>query len=236
MLRALPESGILVGQRRRLVEDFTARMAPAGVDRFAAAGMAATWWEECFHELETAANRGWKAVIEAWLTTAEAGADDKGAPDLADQTAIELLAGAQLAERASLAAEHARLDAEIKAAEASDDEPDDDSPSPADIKKLKSERTKAKKALKAIDASLLASARQALEAMTPADAPAHAIGVLRGRFESLVAEHFADVERSTFAWYDNLVDKYGTTLADLEAERDATAARLEKHLKELGYA
>ncbi|MCY3952044.1 MAG: N-6 DNA methylase [bacterium] len=285
MLRALPESGILVGQRRRLVEDFTARMAPAGVDRFAAAGMAATWWEECFHELETAANRGWKAVIEAWLTTAEAGTDDKGAPDLADQIAIELLAAAQLAERTDLAAELARLDAEIKAAEASDDEPDDDALraladrrpppteefsrhsgegrnlgscdtirtavvdckapgqslsanalSPADIKKLKSERTKAKKALKAIDASLLASARQTLEAMTPADAPAHAIGVLRNRFESLVAEHFADVERSTSAWYDNLVDKYGTTLADLEAERGATTARLEKHLKELGYA
>ena len=35
-------------------------------------GMAATWWEESFFELQTAASRGWKAVIEAWLTTAEA--------------------------------------------------------------------------------------------------------------------------------------------------------------------
>ena len=93
MLRALPDSGILVGQRQQLVEDFTAHMAPAGMDRFTAAGMAATWWEESFHELETAANRGWKAVINAWLTTAEASADDKNAPDLADQIAIKLLAG-----------------------------------------------------------------------------------------------------------------------------------------------
>ena len=122
MLRALPESGILVGQRQRLVEEFTAHMASVGMDRFAAAGMAATWWEDCFYELETAANRGWKAVIDAWLTTAEAGVNDKNAPDLADQTAIRLLARRQLAERARQATECARLDVEIKAAETADDE------------------------------------------------------------------------------------------------------------------
>ena len=80
-------------------------MAPADMDRFAAAGMAATWWEESFHELETAANRGWTAVIDAWLTTAEASADDKNAPDLADQTAIKLLAGHELTARTDLAAD-----------------------------------------------------------------------------------------------------------------------------------
>ena len=145
MLHALPDNGILVGQRRQLVEDFTAHMAPAGMGRFAAAGMAATWWEESFYELQTAASRGWTAVIDAWLTTAEASADDKNAPDLADQIAIKLLAGPELAARTDLAAEAARLDAEIKAAEASEDEdeePDDDALSSADIKKLKSERTK----------------------------------------------------------------------------------------------
>ena len=173
MLRALPDSGILAGQRQQLVEDFTAHMAPAGMDRFTAAGMAATWWEESFYELETAANRGWKAVIDAWLTTAEASADDKNAPDLADQIAVRLLAGAQLAARADLAAEHARLDAEIKAAAASDDEgdePDDDALSPAELKRLKSARTKAKKDLKALDASLLAVARRTLDVMPPAEA------------------------------------------------------------------
>ena len=239
MLRALPDSGILVGQRQQLVENFTAHMAPADMDRFAAAGMAATWWEESFYELETAANRGWKAVIDAWLTTAEASADDKNAPDLADQIAVRLLAGAQLAARADLAAEHARLDAEIKVAEATGDdedgEPDDDALSPAEIKKLKLARAKAKKQLKAVDASLIAAAGQTLDAMPPADAPAKAIGVLHGRIEQLVADHFATIERSTCARYDNLVHKYGTTLLDLEANRHAAAARLKKHLEELGY-
>ena len=238
MLRLLPDTGILVGQRRQLVGDFTAHMVPAGMDRFAAAGMAATWWEQTFHELQTAANRGWKAVIEAWLTTAEASKDDKKAPNLTDQTAIKLLAAPQLAERTNLAAEHTRLDAEIKTAEASNnenDQPNEDVLGPAEIKKLKSARTKTKKQLKTIDASLLTAARQTLDAMPPSDAPAQAIGVLRDRIEKLVTDHFATIERSILAWHDNLADKYGVTLRDLETQRDNAATRLEEHLKELGY-
>lgn len=230
ILRQLPANGIQVGQRHQLVNDFTDHMVAAGVDRFAAAGMAATWWEASFYELETAANRGWKAVIEAWLTTAEASKDDKNARELADQTIIKLLASPLLAERSALADEHDRLDAAIKAAEVSDDPL-----CPVEIKKLKSTRTKAKRNLKAIDASLLATARQTLNNMAARDAPAEAIGVLRSRIEELVASHFIEIEGSARAWYDNLADKYGTTLHELEAERSTATARLNQHFKELGY-
>ena len=232
MLRLLPDNGILVGQRHRLVEDFTTHMVPAGMDRFAAAGMAATWWEQTFHELQTAANRGWKAVIDAWLTTAEASKDDKKAPSLTDQTAIKLLAAPQLAKRTKLAAEHTRLDTEIKTAEASNNK---DALNPAEIKKLKSARTKTKKQLKAIDASLLATARQALDAMAPSEAPTQAVSVLRGRIGKLVANHYATTERNTLNWYNNLTNKYSITLRDLETQRDNAASRLEEHLKALGY-
>ncbi len=231
MLRRLPDNGIRVGQRHQLVADFTSRMVVAGIDRFAAAGMAATWWEKSFYELETAANRGWKAVIEAWLTTAEATQDDKKAPNLADQAVIKLLAGPQLAERTILADEHARLDGFIKGAEASDEH----ASIAAEIKKLKSARAKAKKSFKAIDGSLLATARQTLDAIPPVDAPTQAIGVLRCRIQKLVAGHFADVERSALAWYGSLVDKYGTTFHELLRERDAATARLARYLRDLGY-
>ena len=237
MLRALPDRASLAGLRQQIVGDFTAHMAPAGMDRFAAAGMAATWWEDSVHEFQTAVSRGWKAVVEAWLTTAEASQDNKNAPDLTEQIAVKLLAGSQLASRAELAAALASLDAEIKAAEATgeeDDEPDD-ALTPAEIKKMKSERTKAKRTLKAINASLLATARQTLDAIAEADAPAEVIGVLRSRIEKQVADHFADIERSALTWYDNLVNKYGITLRHLEFERDTAAARLDEHLKRLGY-
>ena len=228
ILHRLPNTGIQVGLRRQLVENFTEQMVTAGVDRFSAAGMVATWWEETFHELSTAASRGWKAVIDAWLTTTEASKDDKNAPSLADQTVIKLLAGPLLAVRTDLAEEHARVDAEIKASQ-------DGALSPAEIKNLKSARSKAKRKLKTIDASLLASAHQTLDSTPPVDARDQAINVLRSRIEKLVADHIATIERSTLAWYDNLANKYGANLHELEAQRHSAAARLNQHLKELGY-
>ena len=237
MLRDLPGMDSLAGMRRQLVEDFTANMAAAGMDRFVAAGLAATWWEDNVHELQTGVSRGWKAVIEAWLTTAEAGQDDKNAPDLADQIAIRLLAGPKLSSRAELAAALASLDAQIKAAAASGDEEDeiDDAPTAAELKKMKSERSEVTKALNAIEASLLATARQALGDMPPANAPCKVIGILRSRIETFVADHFATVEHDTLAWYENLVYKYGTTLRQLEAARDAANVHLATILQELGY-
>ena len=238
MLSDLPALDGLAGLRRQLIKDFTANVATAGMDRFVAAGIAATWWENSFHELQTAVSRGWKAVIEAWLTTAEASQDDKNAVDLTDQIAIKLLAGPQLISRAQLASALASLDTEIKVAEASGDEeeePHEDTPTFAEIKKMKSERTKSKKLLKAIDTSLLATARQTLAAMSEAESPDEAIGVLRSRLEKLVIDHNATVERGSVTWYDNLVKKYGRTLHQLDAARVASAAGLRTHLIQLGY-
>lgn len=196
------------------------------MDRFTAAGIAATWWEESFFDLQTAANRDWKAVIEAWLTTAEASQEDKKGPPLADQIAVRILVAPQLTERSKLATEHARLDAAIKRGE---------DHTTAEIRKLKSARAKSKKALKKMEVGLLLTARQNLNAMSLTEARSKAIGELRDRLEKLVTDHFAELERSVTSWYDNLVKKYGTTLKDLEEKRRAATAHLAKHLKRLGY-
>lgn len=238
----LPSKGSLVGLRTELVDAFVNDLGPEGLGRFTAAGIAATWWEDSFFDLQSAASRGWGAVLLGWLTTAEASQDDKNAPDLADQVAIRLLAGDALDTRRELATEASRLDAEIKAAEATSEDDDDenaddeyDAISPAELKRLKSERTAAKKRLKSIDASLLDTARAALEAMTLAEATACVTGELHARITTLLDDHYAALQRRTTAWYDNLVDKYGTTLRQLEAQRDEAAARLNQHLKDLGY-
>ena len=236
-LLALHAADNLADVRRHFVDSFTACMTAGGLDRFEAAGMVAEWWQQSINELQTAANRGWKAAIKAWLTTAEASQDEKNAPDLADQTAIKLLAGSQLAKRADLVIEHARLVVEINAAEASedDDEPGDDIASPTEVKELKAERARVKRALKSVDDALLTEAHQALQAMRLDDAPGEAVGVLRSRIEGLVADHYVAVERSTVVWFDNLVAKYGATLSELQADRNITAAYLDKLLEELGY-
>ncbi|MDE0268660.1 MAG: class I SAM-dependent DNA methyltransferase [Acidimicrobiaceae bacterium] len=238
MLQNLPGRDSLAGVRQELVEKFTDRMTADGMDRFEAAGISATWWQESFYELKTAVSRGWKAVIEAWLTTAETSQDDKNAPALADQAVVKLLAGPQLASRSELAATLADLNTRIKAATAvnnDDGAADTNVLSPTKIKQMKSESRLLKTRVRTLDISLLDAARDALGAMEEADAPTEAIGVLRGRIEKLVDDHFAEIQRKTDAWYNNLIDKYGTTLGEFEAERDAATARLQEHLERLGY-
>lgn len=237
MLQELPERGHLFGQRQLLIDDFTTRMVSVGIDRFAAAGMVATWWEGCFYELETAANRGWKAVIEGWLVTAEASQSDKNGSDLVDQTAIKLLAVTRLDERDSLVAEYARLDAEIKSAESIDEDDDEleRELSPTDIRALKSARAKVKKQVRIIDDSLLSTVRTGFDSMPSNEAFAYVNTVLRGRIEEIVADYFADTERSIFSWYDNLIRKYGTSLFEILDERDSITARLDKRFRRLGY-
>ncbi|MXZ79172.1 MAG: SAM-dependent DNA methyltransferase [Acidimicrobiia bacterium] len=236
-LLALHGADDLADLRRHFVDSFTTYMTSAGLDRFEAAGMVAEWWQQSINELHTAASRGWKAAIEAWLTTAEASQDEKNAPDLADQPAIKLLAGSHLAHRADLVLDHARLVVEINAAEASEDdeEPKDNIVSSSELKQLKAERTRVRRALKAVDDALLAQAHQALQAMQADDAPGEGIGVLRSRIEALASDHYAAIERGSLSWYDNLVSKYDTTLSELEAQRDTATVQLEKYLRDVGY-
>lgn len=238
MLRELPERGHLFGKRQLLIEDFVTRMVTAGIERFAAAGLAATWWERCFYELETAANRGWKAVIEAWLTTAEASQSDKKAVGLANLNVVRLLADTCIDERDNLVVECTRLDSEIKSAEEIGDDNDEHESqiSSTEIKKLKSTRTKVKKKIKSIDDSLVSSAHQAFDVMPSAETFLHADTVLCGRMEEIMTDHFAETKRNILAWYDNLFYKYGTSLFQLIEERDSATVNLDKHLGDLGYA
>ena len=233
MLEELPERGHLFGWRHLLIEDFTERMISVGIDRFAAAGMAATWWEECFYELETAANRGWKAVIEAWLTTAEAASSGKNSSGLVDQIAVKLLAGASLDIRNDYYTEYCLIDAEIKSAEAINE--DDNSLEKHRIRQLKSSRANAKRRMKMIDDSLLNTARQAFDVMPLAEAFSHTSTVLKQRIEDVISDYFIDTERNILSWYDNLVHKYGTSLLELIEERVSATVRFDNHMKYLGY-
>lgn len=240
-LLALPNTTTLVGLRSDLVDAFVAGLQPEGVNRFVSAGMAATWWEDCVFDLQAAASRGWKAIIEGWLTSVDATEDDKTSPDLADQTAIRLLASAALVDHDEIASEVLRLDAEIKTAERSNGEDDDDDDeleatiSPDDLKKLKTARSQAKKDLRSIDAGLISDARSTFASLSEEAATSIVTGELRSRIERMLSDYYGGLEREVIAWYDNIADKYGTTLRQLELSRTEAVARLDEYLKEHGY-
>ena len=238
---ALDNGGNLTGLRSELIELFQQPLADIGpLDRFQAAGIIARWWDDHAFDLETLDTRGITGVIDAWLTTAQASQDDKNGTPLTDQPLMAALAPKMIEERQQLDAKAAELDATIKSSQASGDdedeaEDDEDGFSEAELKKLKTQRNKAKHELRQLDARLLDEAVQARQGLSDEAAGDLALGLLRGHLRSAINHHVSHHRRQLTAIYQRWHDKYAVTVQVLEAQRDQTAARLDQHLKELGY-
>ncbi|WP_420451416.1 N-6 DNA methylase [Ilumatobacter sp.] len=99
---------------------------------------------------------------------------------------------------------------------------------------LEQERRHLRKARKELAARTTAVLRQR-EAETTAPMEL-VLEELRTSFSSLVAEALAAHGRSLILRVDNWIEKYGTTLREMEATRAEAATILDKHLLELGYA
>lgn len=234
----LPSAGSLVGMRADLLDSFANSLEPVGLlDRHELRGLAARWWDEVTFDLEALVTRGAEGVVDGWLTTASA-AQESGA-SLVDQSIVAALVPNLLAEREELAAGVAEVDAAIKSAEgASDDddiangEADDEVLTPAELKTLKAQRTKAKKALKALDATLLEAASAA---RSQVDAEQLTCTLLRTRLQDGLSRRVAAHRRTLVDRYQTWHDKYAVTLRDLEAKRDAATSRINNFLAQLGY-
>lgn len=240
-LLALAGAGSLAGLRAELIDGFDNALLPTGVlDRFEATGLVARWWDDVVFDLETLTTRGPEGVIDGWLTTAAA-AQEAGA-SLVDQPVIAALVPNPLAQRETLAAEVGELDATIKSAEGSnggdedesddDAEPADDVLGPAELKAAKAKRAAAKKQLKVLDAGLLEAARVARDGT---DGEALVLGLLRDRLAEGLTRRVALHRQALVDRYQIWHDKYAVTLRELEADRNAAAARLDAHLEDLGY-
>ena len=233
-------AGSLVGLRADLLDSFAESLAAIGLlDRHELRGLAARWWDHVSFDLETLATRGADGVVDGWLTTAAA-AQEAGS-SLIDQPVIAALAPEILAERERFAAEAAELDATIKASEATSDDEDDDTDderevdevlTPAQLKTLKAERSRAKKALKALDANLLEGAAAAREQVASEQL---AIDLLRAPLQTALMRRVASHRRHLIARYETWHDKYNVTLGELELERDGAAKKLADFLSDLGY-
>ena len=242
---SLDDSGTLIGLRSDLVHHFHKPLADIGpLDRYQTAGIVARWWDDHTFDLQTLDTRGIDGVIDAWLTTATTAQDDKNAPPLADQALIQRLVPDILDEREGLAAAVAELDATIKSAQntSDDDETADeledtqeDALTEAELKRLKSRRTKARKSLKELDSQLLHQASQARQALTRDQAESLVLGVLHQRLFSAVEMLVMAHRQELTDIYQNWHGKYAITLRDLEARRDQGTKRLGQYLQDLGY-
>jgi type I restriction enzyme M protein len=238
----LKSVGDLVELRKRFIETFrVALQATTLLDYFAVSGVIASWWGTSLPDLKALATLGYRGLIEAWTATVlDALEEEKAKVNPLDHKVARALLPEYLDQLAALDAEVAELDSTIKSATASDEPEDDadtseDTLSPAEIKKLKSKLTATKKHLKGERAAFGQRLGKASAALDDSSIRHIVLDALQSDLVAEAQDRITRHRRAVIAAFETWWDKYRVTLADLNAESDATAEKLADLLKELGY-
>ena len=230
--------------REDLLTSFTAALEPlAMLDPFAVRGIIAGFWEQNKNEFRTLQARGVTGVVDAWrtsiITLLE---DEQSKANPLDHKLVGFLLADYVAALEELQARKAELDAQIKAAEATpgeDDEEaaevDEDAPTPEQIKGWKAERTKTTKQLKEQRASFEAHLNEAVDALDQAAAAELVLTILHNDLSDLLERYVRQQRQQIITAFETWWDKYRVTLTHIEAERDAAATQLREFLGALGY-
>ena len=257
----LPDTHKVMEVRAELLDSFVTELLPQKVlDRFELAGIVAAWWGEAQYDIKTLGLNGFEGVVEGWLTTIESAFEldeeeveywdkQKIAAEkrkARDHRVVPALIPDYLAELEEAEAAYAELNARFKAATAKpaeEDEEDEESDesaedrlSDAELKDLKARTAAARKKVGTLEKHFLPRLRMAVGALDTDARRDLVIGVLRSQLTSRLESRTAAARRLAEAAFRTWADKYAVTLRDLEAQREAAAARLESYLKELGYA
>lgn len=252
----LPDSKKVMDIRAELLDSFVAELQPLGIlGRFQLAGVVAAWWDETQYDIKTLSLNDFEGVVEGWLTTIESAFElDEDEVEYWDKQKIAAekrkarghrivptLLPDYLAELEEADARYTALSARLKAATRKPSEDDDDADEPedqlseAELKKLKEATSAARKEAGALEDAFLPRLRDAVAALDRDDRQALVLSVFRQQLAIRLDSRTANALRLLESAFCTWADKYAVTLRDLEAEREAAAARLDAYLKGLGY-
>lgn len=254
----LPVTRKVMETRAELLDSFVSELLPLKVlDRFELAGIVAAWWGEAQYDIKTLGLNGFEGVVEGWLTTIESAFElDEEEVEYWDKQKVAAekrkarehrivpaLIPDYLAELERAEAEYAELSARYKAAIAKPSEEDEDADEPAgnqlsaaEVKDLKARTAATRRKVGKLEEHFLPRLRMAAAALDDDSRRDLVLEVLRSQLAARVESRTAAARRLAESAFRTWADKYAVTLRDLEAQREAAAARLESYLKELGYA
>jgi len=239
---ALPQNRDLMEVRSDFLSSFEGALAPTGLlDSFKVAGAVASWWGDVQFDLKTLMARGFEGTVEGWVTTiTTAMEEDGGKFDPLDHKLVKRLLSEFLDELAEAEGLVAELDGQLKSTEKSDgDEAENDNDealSPAEIKELKARLTAAKKKLKQLKAVVAERLEKAHEELSADGARDLVLDLLKADLRTVLDKAVSAHRQQVISTVENWWDKYRVTLRDIEKDRDDAKARLDRFLKELGYA
>lgn len=241
----LPSTQRLMAARTELIESFTAVLLPSGLlDRFQIAGVIVRWWDANQYDLRTLTTHGFGGVIDGWVTTIGTKLEEeRSKTDPLEHRVAAKLVPEYLEELATVEAERADLDAQIKAAttragedDEAVDEDFEDAASPAELRRLRAKLTTARKRQRELKAEFIATLDRARAVLTGPQEQDLVMGIWKEDLAAHLDVYATAHRRQVIAALENWWDKYAASLADIESQRVAATAQANTYLKELGYA
>jgi type I restriction enzyme M protein len=225
------------------LDSFVEALQPVGMlDRFQVAGVAASWWGAIQYDLKTLAAQGFYGLVDSWIASLRAALEDRetrGSDDPLEHPLVQRLLPGYLDRLEAVEAEVADLKAQIAEAKRAPEENEEEVEevlSPEEIRDLKRDLTAKRKALKTLQGKFLGRLEATRLALEPDDAQTLVLVIERERLTEELTGYAMALHEKAVASAQEDWDKYRIPLQQIEADREAAMAGLNKLARELGYA
>ena len=242
----LPITQDLMNVRGELLESFGNALTPLGLlDRFKVDGVVASWWNTIRYDLKTLTARGFDGLVDSWLTTIFSALDESAEKNTSNVDAVEhpfvrRLVPSYIDELEAAEAILAQLEGQIADATGESNGDDELEVEPAlteaELKDLKKERTRTRKAVKTLRGELAERLREQADELSDVDCRDIVLALLCDQLLAQLMHYTVEHRSLLIRTVENWWNKYHETLIDIEERRRRTSEILDARLKDLAYA
>jgi type I restriction enzyme M protein len=232
--------------RGELLESFGNALTPLGLlDRFKVDGVVASWWNTIRYDLKTLTARGFDGLVDSWLTTIFSALDESAEKNTSNVDAVEhpfvrRLVPSYIDELEAAEAILAQLEGQIADATGESNGDDELEVEPAlteaELKDLKKERTRTRKAVKTLRGELAERLREQADELSDVDCRDIVLALLCDQLLAQLMHYTVEHRSLLIRTVENWWNKYHETLIDIEERRRRTSEILDARLKDLAYA
>ena len=245
-LQRLTERRDLTATRQVLMATFSPAIGRVGLlDVEKANGVIATWWQETQFDMRTLAARGYRGLVDSWVSTVMAVLEDENSgayerTTAMDHAVLRLLVGSYMKGLAAKQRDLLELEGRIEqahAASTSEDDADEEDIETARrlLGQYRRERTELRREVRDLTAGFATQLAAVRDSLTDASTGQVAVEVLREALFKVLSRYVIEHREAIVSRIEGLWDKYQTPLDALLATRAEAASRLDQALQRMGY-
>ncbi len=233
-IRTISEGAALHESRATLLSSFDSGLETSGMmTSFKVTGLLASWWDDVRRQdMRSLRQNGFQGLITSWAVNVRDLVDANESVN--DHPLVRHLLAEHLDD---LSTKQERVSEITSAQKREKDREEDDEPefTKVEFADMKKKKTQLTRELNALKTGLLEALDRALENLSDSEIESIVLSILREGLQNRLENDIAAHRRGIIAAVENWWDKYKVTLNEIEAKRDASRAKLDEHLRRLGY-